>query len=293
MRAHTLGGRVLAPGWRTLLALRAAPGAGMVALAGMWACPPQPSGGGGSPTPTPPARDLSLIWHEVECGSYVADLTLWEELADENRGPILDLGCGTGRIASHLARRGHRLVGLDANAVFVAELGGAANASAIETAVADARDFELGAKFGLVLAPMQLVQLFADRDERLRCLRSVASHLADGGTAAFAIVESVPATDGAAPPLPDAREVDGWVYSSLPIEAAVGDGKIRVRRLRQTVSPAGELSEAVEEDVLRELNAETLEREAAEAGLRAAGRRSVPATDAHVGSTVVLLRKED
>lgn len=233
-----------------------------------------------------PARDASVIWHEVECGSYAADLPLWEELA-ERSGPVLDLGCGTGRVAKHLARRGSEVVGLDANPAFVAEL--ARDES--EAVVGDARGFALEREFGLVLAPMQLVQLFADSDERVACLRCVAEHLADGGLAAFAIVESMPAPVDASPLLPDTREVEGWVYSSLPIEAVVEAEGIRVRRLRQTVSPAGELSEEVDDVVLRSLDAATLEREAAEAGLRAAGRRPIPATDEHVGSTVVLLSR--
>ena len=45
------------------------------------------------------------------------------------------------------------------------------------------------------------------------------------------------------PPLPDVREVDGWVYSSLPLEAAIDGEVIVVRRLRQTVSPSGEPDE--------------------------------------------------
>jgi SAM-dependent methyltransferase len=238
------------------------------------------------------APDASLIWHEVECGSYAADLELWEELAAECDRPILDLGCGTGRVARHLAGRGHRVVGLDANADFVAAVGGRDGERPIEAQVGDARDFELDGEFGLALAPMQLVQLFGGPGERVACLRCVGRHLAAGGLAAFAIVESMPVAVDSPPPLPDTREVDGWVYSSLPIEAVAGDGEIRVRRLRQTVSPPGELSEVVDEVVLRELDAATLEGEAAEAGLRAAGRRSIPATDAHVGSTVVLLGTE-
>ncbi len=237
-------------------------------------------------------RDASVVWHEAECGGYAADLALWEELADECAGRILDLGCGTGRVTRHLARREHRVVGVDASAALIAELDGSADAPTIETVVADVRDFELGSAFELAIAPMQLIQLLDSADERLACLRSVERHLGDGGVAAFAIVEAVPAPTDAPPPLPDAREVDGWVYSSLPIEAASGNGAIRVRRLRQTVSPGGELSEAVDEVVLRELDAATLEAEAAEVGLRVAGRRSIPATDAHVGSTVVLLGKE-
>jgi SAM-dependent methyltransferase len=237
-----------------------------------------------NPPSAPPARDASVIWHEAECGGYAADLRLWEELAGKAKGPILDLGCGTGRVTFHLARRGHEVVGLDRDPRLIA---GLANAEQ-----GDARDFELNRQFALVLAPMQLIQLFADREERIRCLECVAGHLAPGGLAAFAIVESMPEPVDSAAPLPDARELDGWVYSSLPLDATVADGAIRVRRLRQTVSPAGELAEQVDEIALRTLDASTLEEEAHRAGLRPAGRRPVPPTEAHVGSTVVLLEGE-
>ena len=45
------------------------------------------------------------IWLEVECGAYAADLALWSELAREAAGPVLELGCGTGRVAVHLGGR--------------------------------------------------------------------------------------------------------------------------------------------------------------------------------------------
>lgn len=225
-------------------------------------------------------RDAAAVWHEVECGGYAADLDLWDELAGRQGGPVLELGCGTGRVLRHLARRGHEVQGLDLDPVLVADLS--------EAAVGDARDFDLGSRYALVLAPMQLIQLLADEPERQRCLACVAAHLAPGGAAAFAIVEEMPEPIDPSPPLPDAREVGGWVYSSLPIDARVGDGEIRVRRLRQTVSPAGELSEESVDVVLRALDAETLEREATAIGLRPAGRRAVPPTEAHVGSTVVV-----
>jgi SAM-dependent methyltransferase len=236
-------------------------------------------------------RDASVIWHQAECGGYTADLTLWEELA-RGAGPILDLGCGTGRVSLYLARREHRIVGVDLDPAFIAALTEAAGGLSMEAQVGDAREFDLAVSFGLALAPMQLLQLFAGADERARCLRCVADHLAPGGVAAFAIVESMPEPVDAPPPLPDTREVDGWVYSSLPVDVALGSDEIRIRRLRQTVSPAGELSEELDEVLLHPLDAARLEREAEAVGLRAAGRRQIPATDAHVGSTAVLLAKE-
>jgi SAM-dependent methyltransferase len=236
-------------------------------------------------------RAAAAIWHDVECGAYAADLPLWEELADEAGGPVLDLGCGTGRVALHLARRGHTVLGLDRDPELLATLSERGAGLPVEAELGDAAGFALGAAFGLALAPMQLAQLLG-AEERVACLRCVASHLRPGGLAALAIVADPPPAEAGAPPLPDAHEVDGWVYSSLPIESRLDDGAIVVRRLRQTISPGGELSEQLDEVRLRRLDAGTVEHEARAAGLRPAGRREIPATADHVGSTAVLLERE-
>lgn len=237
------------------------------------------------------ASSSATIWHDVECGAYEADLPLWEELADGTGGPVLDLGCGTGRVALHLARRGHTVLGLDRDPELLGALRERAAGLPVEAELGDAASFALGAAFGLALAPMQLAQLLAPQ-RRAGCLRSLATHLRPGGVAALAIVADVPGGGMGVPPLPDAREVDGWVYSSLPVETRLDDGAIVVRRLRQIVSPGGELSEKIDEVRLGSLDAATVEREAHAAGLRPAGRREIPATVDHVGSTAVLLERE-
>lgn len=230
------------------------------------------------------------IWHELECGSYAADLPLWEKLAvGANR--TLDLGCGVGRVGLHLAALGCEVVGVDLNAELVSTFNERAQerklpARAIE---ADACDIELEKNFDLVLAPMQFMQLL-DVDERARCLRCVADHLEPGRLFAAALTEGLqPGVAGSPPPLPDATEIGEWVFSSLPLEVAAAEGGVAVRRLRQTVSPRGELDEQVSEAHLHRLSPATLEAEAEAVGLRAAGRREIAATDDHVGSTVVLL----
>ena len=45
----------------------------------------------------------AVVWQDVECASYDADLPLWRELAAAAAGPVLDLGCGTGRVALDLS----------------------------------------------------------------------------------------------------------------------------------------------------------------------------------------------
>jgi SAM-dependent methyltransferase len=250
----------------------------------------------------------ATIWHDVECGSYAADLPLWEELADQSDGPVLELGCGTGRVALHLARRGHAVVGLDRDPDLIEALtlrasdldpsgvgrkSDALGGLSVKGIVADARDFELGGPVSLVLAPTHLLQLLPEPAQRVECLRCVAAALRPGGLLAAAIIESMPEPDGAPPPLPDVREVDGWVYSSLAVEAAVGPGEIVVRRLRHLVSPDGSLSEEPNEVRIATFTAEQLEAEAAACGLVPAGRHEIPPTSMHEGSLVVLLERSD
>lgn len=233
-----------------------------------------------------------VIWHDVECGSYEGDLPVWEELAATGTGPILELGSGTGRVALHLARRGHAVTALDRSAALLAALDDRARGLPVTTVKGDARDFALNERFGLILVPMQLLQMFSARLERRELLRCVAAHLSAGGLAALAIVDELPKARDASPPLPDTREIDGWVYSSQPLETIVGMLAIRVLRLRQTVSPGGELSEETDEVQLRPLTVAKVEAEAEPFGLGSAGVRGIPPTADHVGSTVVLLGKE-
>ncbi len=233
-----------------------------------------------------------VIWHDVECASYAADLPLWEELAASAGGEVADLGCGTGRVALHLARRGHAVLGIDRDATLLAALRERVGGLAVEPLHADVRDFELDRPVALALAPMQTLQLLEGPDDRVACLRRVAAALAPGGRFAAAILEAMPPPDDSPPPLPDVREVDGWVYSSHALEAAVGPGEIVIHRRRQTVSPDGELNEEPNQVRIETFSARTLEEEAATVGLAPAERRQIGPTEIHVGSTVVVLVKE-
>jgi SAM-dependent methyltransferase len=236
-------------------------------------------------------RTDAVVWNDVECGAYSADLELWERLAAGADGPILDLGCGTGRVGTHLARRGYELTGLELQEELVDAFNDRAAGLPARAVRGDARDFALPGRFALALAPMQLIQLFADSGERVACMRCVAAHLQEGGRVAFALVEDVPPAQDGELPLPDVREVEGWIYSSLPLDIRVEPDAIAIRRLRQVVSPTGALSEVDDHIQLQTLTAQRLEREARLAGLRPAARHNVPATEAHVGSTVLVLRR--
>ena len=128
-----------------------------------------------------------VIWHDVECGHYRADLALWRELADEAGGPVLDVGAGSGRVALELARAGHEDTALDIAAELLAVLRERAGGLPVRTLVADAAGFDAGeAAFALVAVPMQTIQLL---DDRRGFFASARRAVAPGGLVALAIAE--------------------------------------------------------------------------------------------------------
>lgn len=247
-----------------------------------------------------PAERLAdpAIWHDVECASYDADLPLWRELAEATAGgaAVLDLGCGTGRVALDLASRGHDVTGLDCEPSFAAALATRARARGlrVRAEVADARSFSLpGQTFALAIAPMQVAQLLGGPDGRAGMLASARRHLSPGGILAVALADPFDGIDDAGealPPLPDVREEDGWVYSSTPVAVREESEATAIDRLRQAVSPAGDLAESMATILLDRVEADQFEAEASAAGgYRVRERRHAPATTDYVGSIVVVL----
>jgi len=235
----------------------------------------------------------AVVWHDLECGGYTADLPLWRELATAADGPVLELGAGTGRVALDLARRGIDVIALDHDPALLAALEDRARAEdlAVTAACADARAFDLGRRVALCVAPMQTVQLLGGGQGRGRCLDCVHAHLEPGGQLAAALADPMEGCDGEvlALPLPDMGERDGWVYSSQPVAVRRENGATAIERRRDRVAPDGGRTETTEVVHLDELTAGQLEREGAARGLHALPRRHIAETEEHVGSVVVLL----
>lgn len=237
-------------------------------------------------------RDDAIVWHDLECGGYAADLPLWRELAACAGGPVLDLGAGTGRVALDLAARGPEVIALDRDPRLLAALRERRGELPVEAVEADVRDFELDRSVALALAPMQTLQLLGGRDGRARCLAAVRRHLRPGGLLAAALADPLEGFDGESGPLPlpDMGEHDGWVYSSQPVAVRREGAATVIERLRQRVAPDGARHEAADVVHLDAVGARELEAEAAGLGYRALPRRRVAATEEHVGSTIVVLQ---
>jgi len=236
------------------------------------------------------------MWQEVEFGSYGADLPVWVELAEQTGGPVVELGAGAGRVALHLAGRGYEVVAIEQDLELIRELeeGAARRGVSLSVLAADLSSpavLRLPVRPALAIAPLHLIQII-DAPARAALLTRLRELMVPGGILALTVVdESTILNSGATSPqiLPDMREVDGWVYSSEPLWVQVGDEALTIRRLRETVSPEGERERNIHDEILHRVDPETLEREAADAGLHPAGRRQISSGADEADSAVVLL----
>jgi SAM-dependent methyltransferase len=238
--------------------------------------------------------DAHVMWHDVECGSYTADLELWRELARRAGGSVLDVGAGTGRVALPLAAAGHTVTALDRDPLLLAALRERAQAAGlhVRTVVADAARFDAGHEFALVAVPMQTIQLLPGERARAGFFASARRAVTQGGIVALAIAAGLEGFDDAASelPLPDVGADGGRRFVSQPTAVRELDGAIRIERLRQTVGPGDAHSEQENVVVLAAVTAARLHAEGEAAGLRPDATLEIAPTLDHVGAEVVLLR---
>ncbi len=240
------------------------------------------------------------VWQHLEFGSYAADLTLWEELAEAGSPAVsggravLELGAGAGRVAVHLAERGHRVVAVERSAELAAELEGRAGEGDLSISVLRADlerfDVELPEPIGAAIAPLHVIQQL-EPGARRALLGALAQALPAGGRLGATVVDEASLLDRQSEPdpIPEMRDFEGWVYSSEPLWVQIDEAAIRVRRLRNRVDRDGELERAVHDELLHRLPPEALEAEAAEAGLRAIERRPLAAGRDEADSIAVIL----
>ena len=233
-----------------------------------------------------------IIWHDLECGGYEADLPLWLELAERFGGPVLDVGAGTGRVALRLAMEGYPLTALEVEPALAAELEkrAARNGHDIEVVRSDARSWHPQRRFPLVIVAMQTIQLFGGTDGRREFLAAAREALAPGGIAAIALADLVPESSGEAVNFPpDVVELSGSVYSSRAVCVESAPEAITIERERSVKAPDGTGTVARHRQQVDRLGAARLEAEAVQAGLVPAGRERVDGTERYLGSEVVLL----
>jgi ubiquinone/menaquinone biosynthesis C-methylase UbiE len=127
------------------------------------------------------------------------DVGFWQRLASGVRGPVLELGCGTGRIALPLARAGLRLVGIDRSEKMLARAAARAlklrrtPRGRLSLVRGDIRHLPFAdAQFPLVVAAYGILQSLLSERDLAATLRSAHRVLQPGGVLGIDLVPDVP-----------------------------------------------------------------------------------------------------
>jgi len=124
------------------------------------------------------------------------DVKFWQRLAAKAAGPVLELGCGTGRVAIPVAKAGARVVGLDRSESMLARARKRLRRSKVQGSLAlvrgDVRFLPFGAgDFALVAAPYGILQSLLDDQTLDAALDEVRRTLRRGGTLGIDLVSDL------------------------------------------------------------------------------------------------------
>jgi SAM-dependent methyltransferase len=155
------------------------------------------------------------------------DVAFFVDEARGAGGPVLEVGCGTGRVLIPTARAGVEIVGLDLSPhmLQVCRDRIARESEEVRSRVrlvqADMRHFGLARTFALVTIPFRPFQHLLTVEDQLSCLASIHRHLESGGrlildlfnpSLPLLVQDTLGQEQGEEPPFttPDGRSVVRW-----------------------------------------------------------------------------------
>jgi ubiquinone/menaquinone biosynthesis C-methylase UbiE len=121
------------------------------------------------------------------------DLAFWRHTLAREPGPVLELGCGTGRLLLPLSRAGIQMVGIDRSAPMLARAATRARRTASRSRPrmlrGDIRELPFpDATFGAVMAPYGLLQSLLRERDLAALLKEAARVLRPGGVLGIDLV---------------------------------------------------------------------------------------------------------
>jgi SAM-dependent methyltransferase len=139
------------------------------------------------------SRTLSAKYYDeaYAADEELSDVPFYLDLARSTGGPVLELGCGTGRVLLAIARAGFAIDGVDNSRPMLDRLHRKLELEAdhvrerVSVFAGDMRIFRSQRKYPLVIIPFRPLQHMYKIEDQLAALRTAAFHLRDGGVLAF------------------------------------------------------------------------------------------------------------
>jgi SAM-dependent methyltransferase len=132
--------------------------------------------------------------------TFDADIPLYLELAKSAGGRVLEIACGSGRLALPLARAGNSVVGIDASPHMLAiARDKLARQQRVHLIQADMREFDATthAPFDLAVCAVKSFAYLTERADQLATLQRIAAHLRRDGLLAIDFMHPRPEWLGA------------------------------------------------------------------------------------------------
>lgn len=139
-------------------------------------------------------------FYDLEHAELTADLVFYLHFARQAGGPVLEVGCGTGRILLHLAPAGIEITGVDSSTAMLA-IAGSKLGKRVPLIEGDMRTVTLPGRYALVIISINTFMHLLTTSDQLDALTNLARHLAPGGR----LIIDLPAGDELAHQDPDAR----------------------------------------------------------------------------------------
>ncbi len=166
-------------------------------------------------------------FHSLYTRDFKKDAAIYLDLAAKCAGPVLEIGCATGRVTGHLAAAGFEVHGIDTRRPMLEIARRHLEPWAARASVADfdLRRQPLPERYGLILSTLYAFNDLIDVEEQRLFLRHLLRSLAPGGVLAMDLFC----------PLSYARPEagEGW----REIEHTVDGQRLRVRDLREMLTP--------------------------------------------------------
>lgn len=126
--------------------------------------------------------------YDLENQDFEPDGPFFLEIAKKLQGPVLEVGCGTGRITVPLAQNQVEITGLDVVPVMISRAKQKAGNLQIQWVVDDIRSFHLQSSFRLIFETGNVFQHLLTRPDQEAYLHRVREHLEDQGRFVFGLM---------------------------------------------------------------------------------------------------------